>query len=125
MFTKRNFPNFYRIVPNVRYLDVARVEFVKLHGWKRVGTLCQDDPRYTLVRAACGQWASPLPGSAQCTTPQGRDKAPGDFGGGACWVRGRLVVMGYMGWVPKGMLYAGVWSVVGHRARNQKLSGSM
>ncbi|KAF0286675.1 Gamma-aminobutyric acid type B receptor subunit 2 [Amphibalanus amphitrite] len=50
MFTKRNFPNFYRIVPNVRYLDVARVEFVKLHGWKRVGTLCQDDPRYTLVR---------------------------------------------------------------------------
>ncbi|XP_043240223.1 gamma-aminobutyric acid type B receptor subunit 2-like isoform X2 [Amphibalanus amphitrite] len=49
MFTKRNFPNFYRIVPNVRYLDVARVEFVKLHGWKRVGTLCQDDPRYTLA----------------------------------------------------------------------------
>ena len=50
MFTKHNFPNFYRMVPNVRNLDVARVEFVRQRGWKRVGTLCQDDPRYTLVR---------------------------------------------------------------------------
>ena len=71
MFTKRNFPNFYRIVPNVRYLDVARVEFVKLHGWKRVGTLCQDDPRYTLVgisrlRGAAGASIASLQISVDC-----------------------------------------------------------
>lgn len=49
MFTKENYPNFYRIVPSENELNPARVRLLLHFNWTKVGTLYQNEPRYSLV----------------------------------------------------------------------------
>jgi gamma-aminobutyric acid type B receptor len=49
MFSKKNFPNLYRIVPSENEFNEPRVELLKKFNWTRVGTLYQNQPRYSLA----------------------------------------------------------------------------
>lgn len=45
------FTTFFRVVPGSRNTNMAKCKFVNHFGWKRVGTVKQNDqPRYALVR---------------------------------------------------------------------------
>ncbi|XP_066144261.1 gamma-aminobutyric acid type B receptor subunit 2 isoform X2 [Euwallacea fornicatus] len=49
MFTKENFPNFFRIVPSDNAFNAPRLALLKEFNWTRVGTLYQNEPRYSLA----------------------------------------------------------------------------
>ncbi|GFY44346.1 ANF_receptor domain-containing protein [Trichonephila inaurata madagascariensis] len=48
MYTKDNYPNFFRAVPSETAFNPARVALLKYYNWTRVGTLYQNSPRYDL-----------------------------------------------------------------------------
>lgn len=49
MFTKENFPNFFRIVPSENAFNSPRLSLLKQFNWTRVGTIYQNEPRYSLA----------------------------------------------------------------------------
>ncbi|XP_045467345.1 gamma-aminobutyric acid type B receptor subunit 2 [Harmonia axyridis] len=49
MFTKENFPNFFRIVPSENAFNSPRLSLLKEFNWTRVGTIYQNEPRYSLA----------------------------------------------------------------------------
>ncbi|XP_019875177.2 gamma-aminobutyric acid type B receptor subunit 2 isoform X2 [Aethina tumida] len=49
MFTKENFPNFFRIVPSENAFNPPRLSLLKKFNWTRVGTIYQNEPRYSLA----------------------------------------------------------------------------
>ncbi|XP_050310486.1 gamma-aminobutyric acid type B receptor subunit 2 isoform X2 [Anthonomus grandis grandis] len=49
MFTKENFPNFFRIVPSDNAFNSPRLSLLKEFNWTRVGTIYQNEPRYSLA----------------------------------------------------------------------------
>ncbi|XP_029170318.1 gamma-aminobutyric acid type B receptor subunit 2, partial [Nylanderia fulva] len=49
MFTTNNFPNFFRVVPSENALNAPRVALLVHFNWTRVGTIYQNEPRYSLV----------------------------------------------------------------------------
>lgn len=49
MFTKENFPNFFRIVPSDNAFNAPRLSLLKEFNWTRVGTIFQNEPRYSLA----------------------------------------------------------------------------
>ncbi|GJQ78108.1 GABA-B-R2 [Trypoxylus dichotomus] len=49
MFTKKNFPNFFRIVPSDVAFNAPRLSLLKEFNWTRVGTIYQNEPRYSLA----------------------------------------------------------------------------
>ncbi|KAK9753076.1 Receptor family ligand binding region [Popillia japonica] len=49
MFTKKNFPNFFRIVPSDVAFNSPRLSLLKEFNWTRVGTIYQNEPRYSLA----------------------------------------------------------------------------
>ena len=51
MFTRKSYPNFFRIVPSENAFNAPRVELLKAFNWTRVGTLYQNEPRFALVSA--------------------------------------------------------------------------
>lgn len=50
MFTTNSFPNFFRVVPSENALNAPRVALLLHFNWTRVGTIYQNEPRYSLVR---------------------------------------------------------------------------
>lgn len=48
MFTKDAFPNFFRIVPSENAFNAPRLALLKEFNWTRVGTIYQNEPRYSL-----------------------------------------------------------------------------
>ncbi|KAK9876297.1 hypothetical protein WA026_012595 [Henosepilachna vigintioctopunctata] len=49
MFTKENFPNFFRIVPSENAFNPPRLSLLRTFNWTRVGTIYQNEPRYSLA----------------------------------------------------------------------------
>nr|CAI5851397.1 unnamed protein product [Callosobruchus analis] len=49
MFTKENFPNFFRIVPSENAFNSPRLHLLKEFNWTKVGTIYQNEPRYSLA----------------------------------------------------------------------------
>nr|XP_023028278.1 gamma-aminobutyric acid type B receptor subunit 2-like [Leptinotarsa decemlineata] len=49
MFTKENFPNFFRIVPSENAFNSPRLSLLKQFNWTKVGTIYQNEPRYSLA----------------------------------------------------------------------------
>lgn len=49
MFTKENFPNFFRIVPSENAFNPPRLSLLREFNWTRVGTIYQNEPRYSLA----------------------------------------------------------------------------
>ncbi|KAK6639980.1 hypothetical protein RUM43_008257 [Polyplax serrata] len=49
MFTNDNFPNFFRIVPSENAFNPPRLKLLQEFNWTRVGTIYQNEPRYSLV----------------------------------------------------------------------------
>ncbi|XP_076255856.1 gamma-aminobutyric acid type B receptor subunit 2 isoform X1 [Rhynchophorus ferrugineus] len=49
MFTKESFPNFFRIVPSENAFNPPRLSLLKEFNWTRVGTIYQNEPRYSLA----------------------------------------------------------------------------
>lgn len=49
MFTKENFPNFFRIVPSENAFNSPRLSLLREFNWTRVGTIYQNEPRYSLA----------------------------------------------------------------------------
>ncbi|GFG33518.1 hypothetical protein Cfor_02425 [Coptotermes formosanus] len=49
MFTKQNFPNFFRVVPSENAFNAPRLKLLQEYNWTRVGTIYQNEPRYSLV----------------------------------------------------------------------------
>ncbi|XP_032683097.1 gamma-aminobutyric acid type B receptor subunit 2 isoform X5 [Odontomachus brunneus] len=49
MFTTNSFPNFFRVVPSENALNAPRVALLLHFNWTRVGTIYQNEPRYSLV----------------------------------------------------------------------------
>ncbi|XP_048521722.1 gamma-aminobutyric acid type B receptor subunit 2-like [Dendroctonus ponderosae] len=49
MFTKENFPNFFRVVPSENAFNSPRLSLLKEFNWTRVGTIYQNEPRYSLA----------------------------------------------------------------------------
>ncbi|KAK5637996.1 hypothetical protein RI129_012291 [Pyrocoelia pectoralis] len=49
MFTKDSFPNFFRIVPSENAFNRPRLSLLKEFNWTRVGTIYQNEPRYSLA----------------------------------------------------------------------------
>lgn len=48
MFTKDAFPNFFRVVPSENAFNAPRLSLLKEFNWTRVGTIYQNQPRYSL-----------------------------------------------------------------------------
>lgn len=48
MFTKDAFPNFFRVVPSENAFNAPRLALLREFNWTRVGTLYQNEPRYSL-----------------------------------------------------------------------------
>lgn len=48
MFTKDGFPNFFRVVPSENAFNAPRLALLKEFNWTRVGTVYQNEPRYSL-----------------------------------------------------------------------------
>ena len=48
MFTKDAFPNFFRVVPSENAFNAPRLELLKEFNWTRIGTIYQNEPRYSL-----------------------------------------------------------------------------
>lgn len=49
MFTNDNFPNFFRIVPSENAFNPPRLKLLQEFNWTRVGTIYQNEPRFSLV----------------------------------------------------------------------------
>lgn len=49
MFTRENFPNFFRIVPSENAFNPPRLSLLREFNWTRVGTIYQNEPRYSLA----------------------------------------------------------------------------
>lgn len=49
MFTEKGYPNFFRIVPSENEYNPPRLSLMRFFNWKRVGTLYQNEARYSLV----------------------------------------------------------------------------
>ncbi|KAG5867556.1 Gamma-aminobutyric acid type B receptor subunit 2, partial [Gonioctena quinquepunctata] len=49
MFTKENFPNFFRIVPSENAFNPPRLSLLQQFNWTKVGTIYQNEPRYSLA----------------------------------------------------------------------------
>lgn len=49
MFTKKGYPNFFRVVPSENAFNAPRVKLLQAFNWTRVGTLYQNEPRFALV----------------------------------------------------------------------------
>jgi gamma-aminobutyric acid type B receptor len=49
MFTKEDFPNFFRVVPSENAFNAPRLKLLREFNWTRVGTIYQNEPRYSLV----------------------------------------------------------------------------
>lgn len=49
MFTPVHFPNFFRVVPSENAFNHPRLKMMQHFNWTRVGTLYQNEPRYSLV----------------------------------------------------------------------------
>ncbi|KAG8222158.1 hypothetical protein J437_LFUL000739 [Ladona fulva] len=49
MFTQQAFPNFFRVVPSETAFNAPRLALLRAYNWTRVGTLYQNEPRYSLV----------------------------------------------------------------------------
>lgn len=49
MFTRENFPNFFRIVPSENAFNSPRLSLLREFNWTRVGTIYQNEPRYSLA----------------------------------------------------------------------------
>lgn len=49
MFTRENFPNFFRIVPSENAFNPPRLSLLREYNWTRVGTIYQNEPRYSLA----------------------------------------------------------------------------
>ncbi|XP_064477147.1 gamma-aminobutyric acid type B receptor subunit 2-like isoform X2 [Ornithodoros turicata] len=52
MYTLENYPNFFRVVPSESVFNPGRLALLKYFNWKRVGTLYQTSPRYSLPHTA-------------------------------------------------------------------------
>ena len=50
MFTARSFPHFFRVVPSENEFNEPRLALLKQYNWTKVGTLYQNQARYSLVR---------------------------------------------------------------------------
>lgn len=48
MFTKDAFPNFFRVVPSENAFNAPRLALMRHFNWTRVGTIYQNEPRYSL-----------------------------------------------------------------------------
>ncbi|XP_055525482.1 gamma-aminobutyric acid type B receptor subunit 2 isoform X2 [Wyeomyia smithii] len=48
MFTKDSFPNFFRVVPSENAFNAPRLALLKEFNWTRIGTIYQNEPRYSL-----------------------------------------------------------------------------
>lgn len=48
MFTKDAFPNFFRIVPSENAFNAPRLALLNNFNWTQVGTIYQNEPRYSL-----------------------------------------------------------------------------
>ncbi|XP_014261698.1 gamma-aminobutyric acid type B receptor subunit 2 isoform X2 [Cimex lectularius] len=49
MFTSDHFPNFYRVVPSENAFNAPRLKLMQHFNWTRVGTIYQNEPRYSLA----------------------------------------------------------------------------
>lgn len=49
MFTSSNFPNFFRMVPSENAFNTPRVKLLQHFNWTIVGTIYQNEPRFSLV----------------------------------------------------------------------------
>ncbi|XP_076625041.1 gamma-aminobutyric acid type B receptor subunit 2 [Colletes latitarsis] len=49
MFTSNSFPNFFRVVPSENAFNAPRVALLIHFNWTRVGTIYQNEPRYSLA----------------------------------------------------------------------------
>ncbi|XP_073667669.1 gamma-aminobutyric acid type B receptor subunit 2 isoform X2 [Paramisgurnus dabryanus] len=47
---KRRFPNFFHVVPSDSAVNLALVRFLRHYGWNRVGTLTQNEQKFTEVQ---------------------------------------------------------------------------
>uniref|UniRef100_A0A182T5L0 Gamma-aminobutyric acid type B receptor subunit 2 n=1 Tax=Anopheles maculatus TaxID=74869 RepID=A0A182T5L0_9DIPT len=48
MFTKDAFPNFFRVVPSENAFNAPRLALLKEFNWTRIGTIYQNEPRFSL-----------------------------------------------------------------------------
>lgn len=48
MFTRDAFPNFFRVVPSENAFNAPRMALLKAFNWTRIGTIYQNEPRYSL-----------------------------------------------------------------------------
>lgn len=48
MFTRDAFPNFFRVVPSENAFNAPRAALLRTFNWTRVGTIYQNEPRYSL-----------------------------------------------------------------------------
>lgn len=48
MFTRDAFPNFFRVVPSENAFNAPRLALLKAFNWTRIGTIYQNEPRYSL-----------------------------------------------------------------------------
>lgn len=48
MFTRDAFPNFFRVVPSENAFNAPRMAVLKHFNWTRIGTIYQNEPRYSL-----------------------------------------------------------------------------
>jgi len=49
MFTARSFPHFFRVVPSENQFNQPRLSLLKQYNWTRVGTLYQNEAKYSLA----------------------------------------------------------------------------
>lgn len=49
IFTSASFPNFFRMVPNENAFNAPRIKLLQYFNWTRVGTIYQNEPRFSLV----------------------------------------------------------------------------
>ncbi|XP_039287226.1 gamma-aminobutyric acid type B receptor subunit 2-like isoform X2 [Nilaparvata lugens] len=49
MFTPLQFPNFFRVVPSENAFNLPRLKLMTYFNWTRVGTIYQNEPRYSLA----------------------------------------------------------------------------
>ncbi|CAG7785369.1 unnamed protein product [Allacma fusca] len=49
MYSKKNYPNLFRIVPSENEFNAPRIQLLKMFNWTLVGTLYQNNPRYSLA----------------------------------------------------------------------------
>jgi gamma-aminobutyric acid type B receptor len=49
MFTEKTFPHFFRVVPSENEFNPPRLSILRYYNWTRVGTLYQNEAKYSLV----------------------------------------------------------------------------